>query len=105
MAYGGTQLGPPRLVIDPDTGEQNVVYDEIEVSPTTSHQYGPWRGFIAPRRTNIGVFASAAAIAADPFLAGGPAAPAATPGTLPTGLIPGVDPFTPATLAGIPGPA
>lgn len=92
--YGGYQRGNERIEIDPLTGEQIIVSDDLEVSPGTRHEYGPWTGFIAPRKTNIGTFASMAALAADPFIGGGagastaPALNTITPtaaGTIPVG--------------------
>ena len=62
-SYGGRQQGQARIIID-ENGNQQVVYDDVDVSPTAGHEYSPGRGFIAPKRTNIGTFVSLGALGA-----------------------------------------
>lgn len=103
--YGGTQTGPARLVVDPETGEQQVVYDEVEVSPNSRHT--PWTTIIRQQAPRFAVpfIAAGGDMLMNPVtnLASG-AATGSVPGAtgLPTGLAPAPSAFTPATMAGAP---
>lgn len=77
--YGGRQAGMTRLEFDPMTGELVPVTPEVEVSANTRHEYGPWAGFVAPKKTNIGTFASMAAIGGDALTGGASGASGAAP--------------------------
>lgn len=126
--YGGTQSGNERIEIDPETGQQIIVRDDIEVSPNSRHQsvgaalgrtagqvvdprqsllpyllpYAAWAGGTA---AGTGAVSGAAEGSVPSHMAG------AVPSGLPTTTLPGITPavsappWAPTFASGVTAPA